>query len=80
MPKARMQDPRTEQRRFIAPTRKFKIGGRKSLRSARMMSNDDLRVVYNGSARPKDKKRARDELERRGADLVEEITEEEIAA
>ncbi len=79
MPKARMQDPRTEQRRFIAPTRKFKIGGRKSLRSARMMSNADLRVVYSGSARPKDKQTARYELERRGADLVEELKVEETA-
>ena len=66
MPKGKIQDPnRPTARRPITATRKFKIGGRKSTRSALMLSNEDLEKVANGKGRGKDKMRARNELARR---------------
>ena len=61
---------------MIPARRKFKIGGRKSIRSALQMSNDDLRKVLVGSGPDKDKATVTRELERRGAALV--IEEETV--
>ncbi len=81
MPKAKIQDPSREgSRRMINAKRKFKIGNRKSTRSATRMSNEELRGVLTGSTSGKDKAAAKLELERRGAALVlEEETEEQVA-
>ena len=69
MPKGKIEEMKGKTRLRIAAMRKFKIGGRKSVRSARQMSNDDLRkVIQNGSNR--DQQKARNELTRRGAALV----------
>ncbi len=81
MPKAKIPDPnRPDTRRMIPARRKMKIGGRKSIRSALQMSNEELRKVLTESGRTKDKVTATKELERRGAALVlEEKSEEQVA-
>ena len=81
MPKAKVQDPkRPDSKRRINVVQKFKIGNRKSTRSATRMSNEELRGVLTGSTSGKDKATAKLELERRGAALVlEEKTEEQVA-
>jgi hypothetical protein len=81
MPKGKIQDPkRPDTRKRVNVVQKFKIGNRKSTRSATRMSNEELRGVLSGSASGKDKQIARNELERRGAALVLETkTEEEVA-
>ncbi len=80
MPKSKIQDPNRDSRSFINAKRKFKIGNRKSTRSAISMSNEELRGVLTGSNSGKDKAAAKLELERRGAALVlEEVTEEQVA-
>ncbi len=80
MPKAKVQDPnRPNTRRQINVVQKFKIGNRKSTRSATRMSNEELRGVLTGSKSGKDKHTARMELERRGATLVLEVPEEAVA-
>ena len=76
MPKGKVQ--KGTSRKMVAVTRKFKIGGRKSTRSATQMSNDELRTIANGTGRGKDIQTARAELERRGADLVLEAPEETV--
>lgn len=66
MPKGKIQDPnRPKARRPIAVTRKSKIGGRKSTRSALMLSTEELQKIVDGSGRGKDKMRAQNELTRR---------------
>ncbi len=81
MPKAMIQDPRRPNtKRRINVVQKFKIGNRKSTRSATRMSNEELRGVFSGSNSGKDKQKARRELERRGAALVIEVVEEAVAA
>jgi hypothetical protein len=68
MPKGKIEVKRgNNSRALITLTRKFKIGGRKSVKSALLMSNEALRTVLTGAGRPKDKLRARNELTRRGA-------------
>lgn len=76
MPKGKIQSGTS--RKTVAVTRKFKIGGRKSTRSATLMSNNELRTIANGKGRGKDVQTARMELERRGADLVIEAPEETV--
>jgi len=78
MPKAMIQDPRRpKSRRRLNVVQKFKIGNRKSTRSATRMSNKDLRDVFATSNRGKDQQKARRELERRGAALVIKVVEVE---
>lgn len=68
MPKGKIPDPnRPNSRRMVSAVRKFKIGGRKSVRGALQMSNDELRKLIDGSARPRDKAKATQVLVRRGA-------------
>lgn len=77
MPKGKMPDAnRPNSRRMVVVARKSKIGTRKSVQGALQMSNDDLRKVLDGSARPRDKAKATRELVRRGAALVIESVEE----
>lgn len=76
MPKSKIVDPnRPDSRRMITVRRKFKIGGRKSVRGALHMSNDELRKIVASTDRDKDKATATHELERRGAALVLDVEE-----
>lgn len=68
MPKGKIE---VNRKRFNA-TRKNKLGGRKSTKSATQTSTEELRKIANGNGRGKDRVRARRELERRGAPLVVE--------
>ena len=63
MPKAKVFIEGSRKMRTIR--RKFAIGGRKSVRSAKLMSNLDLQKVVDKSDRGKDRQRARNELTRR---------------
>ena len=74
MPKGKIQDAN---RRNLVVTRKFKIGGRKSTKSALQMSTEDLQKIVDGSGRKKDKMRARNELVRRESPsrILEEMLE-----
>ena len=62
MPKA---TKRGENNRRVIPRIKSKIGGRKSLRSAKTMSATELLEIVNGSGCGRDKHKARVELSRR---------------
>ncbi len=63
MPKAKISIEKSRKMRTIH--RKFKIGGRKSIRSALTMSNVDLQKVVDNSERGKDRQRAQNELTKR---------------
>jgi len=63
MPKAKITIEGS--RKMCAIQRKFKIGGRKSIRSALLMSNAELQKVVDNSERGKDRQRARNELTKR---------------
>jgi len=72
MPKGKIQDSNRKQ---VAVTRKFKIGGRKSTKSALHMSTEDLQRITEGSGRKKDKLRAQNELARRPSRIIKELIE-----
>lgn len=63
MPKAKVFIEGSRKMRIIG--RKFAIGGRKSVRGAKLMSNADLQKVIDKSDRGKDRQRARNELTKR---------------
>ena len=63
MPKGKIEG---KNRKRINVVRKFKIGGRKSTRSALQMSTSELEEFVNGkSGRPKDRVKARKVLDQR---------------
>lgn len=71
MPKGKTKDlNRPDTRRMVAPITKFKIGNRKSTRSAYQLNNDELRKIAV-SDRGRDAQTARNELTRRKVPLVE---------
>lgn len=65
MPKGKIQ--LTKGGRQIIAARTNKIGGRKSTKSATMMSTEELTKVSESAPRPRDRQTARNELQRRGA-------------
>ncbi len=75
MSKGKIPDPnRPNSRLMVSVVRKLKIGGRKSVRGALQMSNEELRKIIAGSGRPRDKAKATQALVRRGVALKEVIT------
>ncbi len=75
MPKAKVTIEGSRILRTIQ--RKFKIGGRKSVRSALTMSNLDLQKVVDNSDRGKDRQRARNEMRKRAGTsrIIKEMIE-----
>lgn len=74
MPKGKIEVMKGGRRAMATVSRKFKVGGRKSTKSALSMNDEDLRKVLRG--RPRDAQKARNELTRRGAPLVLPVVEE----
>ena len=73
MPKGKIEGRTKRERRNVSRTNK--IGGRKNIKAAAQLSNDELRSKLTGG-RGKDRQRARNELVRRNAPLVIEVLEE----
>ena len=74
MPKGKIQ---LLNRNQLAVSRTSKIGGRKSIISANMLSADDLRKHANKKG-GKDRQKARKELNRRGLPYVVEVETEAV--
>lgn len=65
MPKGKIQTRKGMPLTIVARTNK--IGGRKSVRAVNMMSMEELTKTAESAPRPRDRQRARNEIQRRSA-------------
>lgn len=76
MPKAKYREGRGD--KGVARTYKYKLGNRKSSKSAHSVSTTELIEMYNSGKAPKDKTKIAKVLLLRGVNLAEPFVEEEV--
>ena len=78
MPKTRKQKRKGGSAAKSDPLRfKFKIGGRKSSKSALHMTSEELLNKFFSPSKSKDKQKIQQVLHMRGVEIVEPVTEDE---